>query len=119
MKINNLFYVLMIGLLTLSCSPNYRDITVMGYVKDEQNHLPITNAEVEISYWVYNSKLSESERFVKHLSTDSKGYFSVSLEEAEAIDLLIKAANYESEKKSYTVRSSKVEDLFLLQHKAL
>jgi hypothetical protein len=103
------------SLLFYSCNPNFKRVIISGFVKDQKDRTPIMNADVKIEYWTYNPQISESEKFIKRVKTDNKGHFSLELKELEAIDLIINAANYKTEKKSYTVRSSKIDDVFFLQ----
>lgn len=105
------------GLFFSSCNPNYRKVTITGFVKDEKDRSPIIGADVRIEYWTYNSKISESEKLIKEVKTDSQGHFSLELKELEAVDLIINSAKYKTEKKSYTVKSSKIEEVFFLKRK--
>lgn len=98
------FKVLFIFLPSLfACDGNYREVVISGQVKDSITGKVISGSEVNVTCWVYDTKIWESRKVIKDTVSDTNGNFSIPFEKGEAIDVEVRHRNYQPFKYSKTL----------------
>lgn len=105
-KILNITILITLILLLSRCDGNYIDVKITGLVSDKISGKPITNAEITVNCWVYNTEIWESKALEKSALTDSYGKFNLNFKKGEALDIVVIAENYDVYKKSVTLKKS-------------
>lgn len=110
--------IIFTALILFSCSDgNYVNVSLSGHVKDIESNEAISNAKVYIICWVYDTEIWESKKVKKETLTDNNGFYTLSFDKGEAMDIEINSNYYESEKVSITLKKSKNEMNFFLKKK--
>lgn len=94
------------SLLLAGCDGNYREVVISGQVKDSLTGESIAGSEINVTCWVYDTKIWESRKVVKDTLSDINGNFSILFEKGEAIDVEVKHENYKTLKLSKTLERS-------------
>lgn len=93
---------------------NYRNVNIKGVVRSSATKNPIPNAEVLIKCWVYSTQNWESNTVEETVRTDVNGLFEAKFDKGEAIDLIIKAQNFETKEESMTLKRNTIHiEVFL------
>lgn len=77
-----------------ACDGNYREVVISGQVKDSLTGESVAGSEINVTCWVYDTKIWESRKVVKDTVSDADGNFYIRFEEGEAIDVEVRHKNY-------------------------
>jgi hypothetical protein len=101
------YKVLFIFLLSLlACDGNYSEVVISGQIKDSTTGEFISGSEINVTCWVYDTKIWESRKVIKDTVSDANGSFSIHFEKGEAIDVEVRHKNYQPFKYSKTLDKS-------------
>ena len=92
--------------LLFGCDGNYREVVISGQVTDSVTGEFIAGSEINITCWVYDTKIWESIKVIKDTLSDANGNFSLPFEKGEAIDVEVRHKNYQPFKYSRTLDRS-------------
>lgn len=98
-----------------ACDGNYGEVVVSGQVLDSLTGKSVPGSEINVTCWVYDTKIWESRKVVKDTVSDANGNFAIPFEKGEAIDIEIRHPNYQTYKYSKTLDGSITEVDFKLK----
>jgi len=107
--------IILLILIFARCDGNYFNVKIEGIVKDSISQVPIENATVNITCWVYSTERWVSEEVKQSVSTDENGIFQARFNKGEAIDITISAKNYLIKNESRTLKSNKLKFAIFLE----
>ncbi|OAV44944.1 hypothetical protein A3850_010755 [Lewinella sp. 4G2] len=86
--ISKVINIILLAVLT-SCSPNYRNVELIGTVFDEANGKIVQNAQVKVVWWTYDMSTAawESRKTEEVLYTNTRGEFSSKIDKAQSFDV--------------------------------
>jgi len=100
--------------IMFACDGNYRDVTIRGHVLDSLTGKSVAGSEINITCWVFDTKIWESRKVTKDTLADANGNFLIPFERGEAIDVVVRHPDYRTLKYSKTLdRSTNEVDLRL------
>ena len=89
-----------------ACDGNYKEVVISGQVKDSLTGQSVAGSEINVTCWVYDTKIWESRKVVKDTVSDANGNFSIPFEKGEAIDVEVRHPDYQPYKYSKTLDRS-------------
>ena len=83
------------------------NIKVTGQITDEATGEPINNADISASCW-YHHDIDDASLDRKSAKTDNSGKFEVDFEKGYAVNLVVKAKNYEAKQISKDLNETEI-----------
>ncbi len=112
------YHLIFLSFILFSCSNgNYTNVSLEGYVKDNDTKEVIPHSKVQVICWVYDTELWESKEVKKEVLSNEKGFYLINFDKGEAMDILVSSSSYDNKKISITLKKSKNEMNFLLNKK--
>lgn len=110
------YYVFLLTLIMLSCNDgNYVNVSLEGYIKDAETKEIIPKSNIQVLCWAYDTEIWESKKVEKEVLSDEKGFYLITFDKGEVLEILVSSDNYVTQKISIKLKKSKNKMNFFLE----